>query len=163
MSNCWKSHAVAHLANIPPKMVTTLLFCFPGSQDVAANWDILEKYKVTHILNVATWVNNSFPKNIKYKNLNIMDTVDFHILPYFDVAFPFIDEGRREGCVLVHCNAGISRAATFSIGYLMKTEGMTFLEAFKHVKEKRPSAWPNSGFKVQLETYGERLHSSRAT
>ena len=124
---------------------------------MAANWDILHKYKVTHILNVATWVDNHFPSKIKYKNLKILDTIDFHILPFFDVAFRFIEEGRKEGCVLVHCNAGISRASTFVIGYLMKTEGKTFLQAFEHVKSKRPSTWPNPGFKVQLETYGERL------
>ena len=103
--------------------VLVFFFFFSCSQDVAAHWDILHKYNVTHILNVASWVDNHFPNKIKYKNLKIMDTIDFHILPFFDIAFQFIDEGRKEGCVLVHCNAGISRASTFVIGYLMKTEG----------------------------------------
>ena len=132
---------------------------FIGSQDVAAEWEILEKYGVTHILNVATYVKNYFPTKIKYLNLHIDDYPDFHILPCFKTAFKFIDEGRKEGCVLVHCNAGISRASTISIGYLMSREKMSLKDAHAHVKAQRPACCPNVGFMVQLQTFEERLKS----
>jgi protein-tyrosine phosphatase len=48
-----------------------------------------------------------------------------HIIPHFEEAFEFINKGMESGCVLVHCNAGISRAATIVIAYLMKTRNMT--------------------------------------
>lgn len=71
----------------------------------------------------------------------------------FDEAFKFIDEGRKSGCVLVHCNAGISRAASIIIGYLMKTEKMSFSDGFWYVKGKRPVVHPNAGFVDQLRDY----------
>ena len=132
-----------------------------GSQDVAAEWDILEQYGVTHILNVATYVKNFFPTKIKYLNLKIYDTPDFHILPCFKTAFKFLDEGRKEGCVLVHCNAGISRASTINIGYLLDRENMSMKDALDHVRKQRPQCSPNAGFMVQLETFEERLGAKK--
>ena len=106
---------------------------------------------VTHVLNVATYVKNYFEGRIKYINMRINDYTDVAILPCFPNAFKFIDEGRVAGCVLVHCNAGVSRAAAICIGYVMRTEGMSFQDAFKHVKSKRPKIDPNAGFIHQLE------------
>ena len=37
----------------------------------------------------------------------------------------------------IHCNAGISRSASFAIGYLMKTQKMTYREAFNKCRETR--------------------------
>ena len=133
-----------------------MLFCYlivflTASQDVAAESEILEQYGVTHVLNVASYVRNYFPDRITYKNMNIYDTIDMAILPCLPSAFEFINEGRKAGCVLVHCNAGRSRAASICIGYLMKTEDMSFIEAYQHVKSKRPSISPNAGFTFQLE------------
>ena len=44
-----------------------------GSQDIAVDEEILEKYNVTHVLNVATFVKNTFPDKCIYKNIDIMD------------------------------------------------------------------------------------------
>lgn len=59
----------------------------------------------------------------------------------------------KEEPVLVHCNAGVSRSASFVIAYFIREEGMTFREALTHVVTRRPSVMPNLGFQKQLEQY----------
>ncbi|XP_045168148.2 dual specificity protein phosphatase 19-like [Mercenaria mercenaria] len=132
-----------------------------GSQDVAAEWGILERYGVTHIVNIGTYVKNYFENKVKYLNVKVNDTPDTKVLGHFDRTFKFIDEGRQDGCVFIHCNAGVSRASAFTIGYLMKTENMTFKDAFAYVKSKRPSAKPNVGFVEQLTEYEKTLDLSK--
>ena len=51
---------------------------------------------------------------------------------------------------MLHCAAGISRSATFTIAFLMRQKKMYFLDAKAYVKSKRPYAHPNSGFVRQL-------------
>lgn len=57
------------------------------------------------------------------------------------------------GVVLVHCNAGVSRAAAIVIGFLMNSEEISFTNAFSWVKNARPSICPNAGFIEQLCIY----------
>ncbi|XP_065787964.1 dual specificity protein phosphatase 19 isoform X2 [Muntiacus reevesi] len=59
----------------------------------------------------------------------------------------------KDGVVLVHCNAGVSRAAAIVIGFLMNSEEISFTSAFSLVKNARPSICPNAGFLEQLRTY----------
>lgn len=61
----------------------------------------------------------------------------------------------QDGVVLVHCNAGVSRAAAIVIGFLMNSEEISFTSAFSLVKNARPSICPNAGFMEQLRTYQE--------
>ncbi|ESP01659.1 hypothetical protein LOTGIDRAFT_139279, partial [Lottia gigantea] len=131
-----------------------------GSQDIAHEQHIIDKYNVTHILNAASMVENIFPDKIIYKNIQIYDTPEEPIREKFDEAHNFIDQGRKLGCVLVHCNAGISRAATLVISYLMKTEQMSFNDAYDYLKERRPRINPNPGFLFQLKEYENELTTS---
>lgn len=61
------------------------------------------------------------------------------------------------GKILVHCVAGISRSASLCIAYLMKHHEMTLLNAYNHIKERRPSIKPNCGFFRQLIDYESKL------
>lgn len=129
-----------------------------GSQDVAHNLELLEKYKVTHILNVASHVNNIYPDKFTYLSLDLRDLPDFPIFCAFPKAFDFIDSAIESGgCVLVHCNAGISRSATIVLAYLIKKKGMPLNDAFSYLRSKRPSSFPNPGFMIQLKTFEESL------
>uniref|UniRef100_A0A8D2DVB7 Tyrosine specific protein phosphatases domain-containing protein n=1 Tax=Sciurus vulgaris TaxID=55149 RepID=A0A8D2DVB7_SCIVU len=67
----------------------------------------------------------------------------------------------KDGVVLVHCNAGVSRAAAIVIGFLMNSEEISFTSAFTMVKNARPSICPNSGFMEQLRTYQESNKSNK--
>jgi Dual specificity phosphatase, catalytic domain len=60
-------------------------------------------------------------------------------------------------CSLI--SAGMSRSVTHVIGYLMKFEQLSLLQALQLVQAKRPCASPNSGFmralaEVELELHG---------
>ncbi|XP_064648476.1 dual specificity protein phosphatase 19-like [Lineus longissimus] len=132
-----------------------------GSQDVAQERDVLEKNKITHILNVATGVLNMFPKRFTYRKLDILDLPETNILDSFDDCFKFISKGRKKGHVLVHCNAGVSRAASICIGYVMKYEQKKFKDAYEFVKSKRERIRPNDGFVSQLKTYEAMLKAEQ--
>ena len=64
--------------------------------------------------------------------------------------------------MLVHCNAGVSRSATFVIAYLMQHEGMSFEQAFRYLRTKRDKTCPNPGFVSQLKKYEEMLKEHRS-
>ncbi|XP_030604557.1 dual specificity protein phosphatase 19-like isoform X1 [Archocentrus centrarchus] len=129
-------------------------FLLLGSQDTAHDIDTLQRYKVSHVLNVAYGVTNLFPDQLVYKTLQILDLPDTKITSYFEECSFFIDQAREQGgVVLVHCNAGVSRSSSIVIGYLMLREGLSFDDAYSQVKQARPSIRPNPGFYQQLQNY----------
>jgi len=145
---------------------------FVGSVDVACDHVLLKQNDVTHILNVASF-NTQFASDrgpgdcamnnlFTYKHVSIMDLPDTDIVSYFDECFAFINSALDAGGrILVHCMAGVSRAASIVIGYLMKVKGMDFEMAFNHVKAERPSIRPNDGFMHQLQNYGYQLKQQK--
>ncbi|XP_037705238.1 dual specificity protein phosphatase 19 isoform X1 [Choloepus didactylus] len=133
-----------------------------GSQDAAHDLDTLKKHKVTHILNVAYGVENAFLSDFTYKSISILDVPDTNILSYFPECFEFIEQAKmKDGVVLVHCNAGISRAAAVVIGFLMNSEEISFNSAHSLVKNARPSICPNAGFMEQLRAYQQSKESKK--
>ncbi|XP_050735356.1 dual specificity protein phosphatase 19-like [Eriocheir sinensis] len=129
-----------------------------GSQDVAHDLDILTNNKVTHILNVATGVINLFEGWFTYKTKEAFDTPTFRILDILEECCDYIQAAVVSGgCVLVHCNAGVSRSASVVMAYLMRNYGMSFDEAFRFVKSKRSFVRPNEGFMKQLKEYEQLL------
>ncbi|KAK6745191.1 hypothetical protein RB195_011732 [Necator americanus] len=123
-----------------------------GSQDVAGDLTLLEGEGITHIVNCATGVPNYFPKKFKYLHLEVLDLPWTDIIQSFGEAHEFmkdcVDSG---GKVFVHCNAGISRAASFVISYLMVHHAMSLQQAIEVVKSARPKVRPNmvTTYKVQ--------------
>lgn len=129
-------------------------FLLLASQDAAHDIDTLLRYKVSHVLNVAYRVTNPFPDRLVYKTLQILDLPDTDITSYMEECSSFIDQARdKDGVVLVHCNAGVSRSSSIVIGYLMLREKLPFQEAYSQVKTARPSVRPNPGFYQQLQLY----------
>jgi protein-tyrosine phosphatase len=58
-----------------------------------------------------------------------------NLLLHFDEGVDFIKEAvDSHQSILVHCNAGVSRSASFVIAYMMREQGMHFQEAFDFVK-----------------------------
>lgn len=139
---------------------------------MACDHVLLKQNDVTHILNVASF-NTQFASDrgpgdcamnnlFTYKHVSIMDLPDTDIVSYFDECFAFINSALDAGGrILVHCMAGVSRAASIVIGYLMKVKGMDFEMAFNHVKAERPSIRPNDGFMHQLQNYGYQLKQQK--
>lgn len=61
--------------------------------------------------------------------------------------------------IFIHCAAGVSRSASFTVAFLMKKMQLSFQEALEFVRKGkgRKYANPNSGFRSQLAQYEERL------
>jgi predicted protein tyrosine phosphatase len=68
-------------------------------------------------------------------------------------ATEFIASEILNGCVLVHCGAGISRSAAVVIAYLCRFAGMSYSEALAFVKAKRPQVAPADVFKEAIERW----------
>ncbi|XP_051936921.1 dual specificity protein phosphatase 19-like [Hippocampus zosterae] len=129
-------------------------FLLLASQDAAHDMDTLQRYRVSHVLNVAYGVANAFPDRLIYKTVQILDLPETDITSYVNECGSFIERAReQDGVVLVHCNAGVSRSSSIVTAYLMWREGLAFHEAFRQVKLARPSSRPNSGFYRQLQNY----------
>ena len=69
----------------------------------------------------------------------------------------------KEGKVLVHCHAGISRSATICMAYLMATRKLRMEEAYEFVKTRRRVVSPNFNFMGQLLNFESRVFPSSAS
>ncbi|VDM57157.1 unnamed protein product [Angiostrongylus costaricensis] len=132
-----------------------------GSQDVASELAILKAEGITHIVNCATGVMNYYPTKFTYYNLEVLDLPSTDIMAKFHEVCRFmVNCVGGGGKVLVHCNAGISRSATFVIAYLMIHHSMSLQCALETVRRIRPKVRPNCGFMKQLQCFEKELFSS---
>ncbi len=145
------------------KPTQILNYLYLGGKSDAKAKDVLNELNIKYILN-CTPQRTDDPefgcpnfyqkeKSFVYKRIPIFDNKGEDILTYMDAAFRFIEEGRHYGNVLVHCHKGVSRSASFVIGYLMRKNEFTFTEALDFVKMARPIVQPNEAFVEQLSTY----------
>lgn len=82
------------------------------------------------------------------------DTPDQNISQYFSVCNDFIHAARlRDGNVLIHCLAGMSRSVTVTVAYIMSVTHLTWKESLKVVRTGRSVANPNWGFQMQLRDF----------
>lgn len=135
------------------------------SDDMSArNKTVLNKYKITHILNLTTNIPNKFEPDIKYLKFVIFDFETQNISQYFSESFEFIESALKENDtnrVLVHCNAGISRSASFVIAYMLqKRLYKCYKDAYNHLKKARPVIEPNRGFEKQLINFEKRMRKN---
>lgn len=113
---------------------------------------------------MASYFDNQFPRTISYYQIKEEDLEDTNLLQYFEKTFKFIDDARKKGGrVLVHCNAGISRAGTMVTGYVMKTQKLSMSQAMTFAQSKRRMnpIDPNEGFLKQLKKYEEMLKAAK--
>ena len=80
----------------------------------------LQCYGIRHVFNVSPVQLKQYP-GINYYNIPISDDSQQNILQFFDRVFAKIDEiGSQGQYVVINCQAGVSRSASFVIGYLIK-------------------------------------------
>ncbi|XP_043719856.1 dual specificity protein phosphatase 12-like [Telopea speciosissima] len=85
----------------------------------------------------------------------LRDMESENLLDYLDVCLDYIDESRKEGSVLVHCFAGVSRSAAIITAYLMKTEQLSQEDALESLRQSCEFVCPNDGFLEQLKMFEE--------
>jgi dual specificity phosphatase 12 len=90
--------------------------------------------------------------------VDLKDSKDVKIQQFFNEVHEFIDKAidNKEN-VLVHCKGGMSRSASMLCSYLMRKFSLSFDEAYKILKERRPIVDINEGFQNELRDYQKQL------
>ena len=136
---------------------------FLGGQREASNFNLLKLHGITHIINCAKHLRNSFPDDFSYLNLPILDDPTDSIDDHIDSCNSYLQHRfistalSSSGKVFLHCHQGMSRSASLVIAYLMWRHRLHFSEAFDLTQRKRPVVNPNLGFIAQLKLYQRRL------
>jgi predicted protein tyrosine phosphatase len=126
-----------------------------GSQEDSLSEKTMKALNITNVLNVSIQCPKpKFIEDAHFLRIPLNDGHAAKILPFFDVAFRFIEKCRKSNSnVLIHCLAGISRSPTLAIAYLMKFKNLKSDEAYEYVKERRTTISPNFNFLGQLYEY----------
>ncbi|KAH8379483.1 hypothetical protein KR009_005277, partial [Drosophila setifemur] len=113
----------------------------------------LERFKISHIIAIHDSPRRLLPDK-HYLCVMASDTPDQNLSQYFSVCNDFIHAARlREGNVLIHCLAGMSRSVTVAVAYIMTATHLNWKEALKVVRAGRAVANPNTGFQTQLQEF----------
>ena len=133
----------------------------PGGFYPSKDLERLEKLGITHIVNLSSY-DNEFPTTFTYMRIEVDDFPDQEIYSYLGNAVNFVESGLKNGKVLVHCNAGQSRAGSIIAAYLMKSQKITLDSALELARSKRKKnkVLPNSGFMKQLRQFEKEIRSS---
>lgn len=59
--------------------------------------------------------------------------------------------------LLIHCGAGVSRAAYFNVALHMRVLDMSYDDALSYIRKARLQSNPNPGFEAQLRRLSDRL------
>ena len=131
---------------------------YVGSLAAAQNLDSLIDKGITHVLTAAGRLDVKYPESMNIAHLILHDFNDHpmtNLLEELPRAVEFMDishEGKRQRKVLIHCASGISRSVSICCGWLIIRKQMSFEEAFNMIRQFRPRANPNVGFRAQLKT-----------
>ncbi|KAI8122201.1 tyrosine-protein phosphatase vhp-1 [Lucilia cuprina] len=113
----------------------------------------LDKFQITHIVAIHDSPRRLLPDK-HYLCVMAADTPDQNLSQYFSVCNDFIHAARlREGNVLIHCLAGMSRSVTVAVAYIMTATNLNWKDALKVVRAGRAVANPNVGFQTQLQEF----------
>ncbi|KAJ3596597.1 hypothetical protein NHX12_003002, partial [Muraenolepis orangiensis] len=135
-----------------------------GSQKDVLNKDLMAQNGITYVLNASnTCPKPDFISETHFMRIPVNDNYCEKLLPWLEKTNQFIDKAKVSNCrVIVHCLAGISRSATIAIAYIMKTMGLSSDDAYRFVKDRRPSISPNFNFLGQLLEFEKGLRLLQA-
>lgn len=129
---------------------------FLGSIEAAYNKHRLRELNVTHVVSLVEQA-PPYPLLFKYLLIDVPDIESTDLLGRFDEACQYIDSSLKGGACLIHCQAGMSRSATITIAWVMKSYRLRFNDAHDFVRERRPIILPNPGFVEQLQKWEAEL------
>ncbi|KAF7663645.1 hypothetical protein LDENG_00205620 [Lucifuga dentata] len=150
------------VANVGPTRILPHLYL--GSQKDVLNKDLMAQNGITYVLNASnTCPKPDFISESHFMRIPVNDNYCEKLLPWLEKTNEFIDKAKVSNCrVIVHCLAGISRSATIAIAYIMKTMGLSSDDAYRFVKDRRPSISPNFNFLGQLLEFEKDLRLLQA-
>eukprot|EP00322_Chrysochromulina_rotalis_P024693 CAMPEP_0115846164 /NCGR_PEP_ID=MMETSP0287-20121206/9722_1 /TAXON_ID=412157 /ORGANISM="Chrysochromulina rotalis, Strain UIO044" /LENGTH=362 /DNA_ID=CAMNT_0003299951 /DNA_START=36 /DNA_END=1124 /DNA_ORIENTATION=+ len=123
--------------------------------------EALRTRKVTHVLSVLSADQRRLPTFIlghHYVRVDDSEEAAEVLASHFEEIAEFIDKARSAGgVVFVHCGAGISRAPTSAVAYLIWKLRMRAVDAIALVRSKRHNVRPNPGFVAQLKKWEQKV------
>ncbi|XP_072525193.1 dual specificity protein phosphatase 14 [Salminus brasiliensis] len=122
----------------------------------AVNPAALARRRVTLLVLAADELLFPEPVGVELMRLPIRDEPHAPLAQHFDSVVERIQQNHR-GSTLVCCAAGRSRSPALIMAFLMKSEGLSLLQAYRRVLEVRPFIRPNAGFWRQLQEYERQL------
>ena len=144
-----------------------LPYVIVGNLASSKNDEFLSRKNVRYVLNLTSELSESRVEDVEYKNIPMEDDEDEVLAVHLEQCFEFIDKAKLNSTkgklhvVLVHSYFGLSRTSAIILAYLMKEKQWTLRQAFKHLRERHPSAQPNDSFIVQLLRYEQELHDGK--
>ena len=125
------------------------------------NYEILKEKDIKSVvrLSIDEYPTPNGEENIKYHIFTLDDRPECNILKLIPEILAIIEISIKDNeNILVQCEKGASRSASFVIAYLMKVDYLTYEEAFRLVVNIRGCVKPNPGFVTQLEEYQKNLN-----
>jgi protein-tyrosine phosphatase len=90
--------------------------------------------------------------------LGVLDECEVDLRSHLDGCVAFLEAARAAAVdrpagngALVHCYMGRSRSVTVAAAFIAAVRGCSAQEALEQIRERRPDARPNDGFREQLE------------
>lgn len=131
-----------------------------GNSYNAANYRLLKKYNIKHIINVSHEIKNYFvsENEFNYFRMEIFDREKDSIKDFLKPALELLAKLKKQGGnILIHCYMGSSRSAIITMLYLIKYYNMTTKQALTYIKDRRKIINPNLKFLVELEVFRKKL------
>lgn len=146
----------------PSLIIENQLYLGKGEQ--ATNAKVISDLRLTHVINIGSEHASPFTDCIQYLNIKLDDNPSSDLKVYFCKACQFISDALSTGgCILVHCNLGVSRSSTIVIAYLMKSRHWTLKVAHDYVRDRRTCIRPNRGFLIQLSDWEQSILGKKST
>ena len=123
-----------------------------GDHRAISNKAILDKHKITHIVNCTSEVPNYFEKKYRYLKLGLNDDLTEILFDLLEPSYRYINSvlSIPTTNVIIHCYMGKSRSASILIYYLMRKLKISYHDALKLVRSKRKIVQPNKWYEKQL-------------
>ena|SRR3990167_998562 len=124
-----------------------------GSKEAAVRVNKLKELNINYIVTVAKELEHIQLEDHGFKQLHVpledapIQIIEKSILPGI---FEFINEGRKNSNVLIHCAQGVSRSASILAAYMVHDLKIDTEAAVAIIKEKRPIADPPNYFLDQI-------------
>eukprot|EP00929_Paragymnodinium_shiwhaense_P034938 TRINITY_DN18958_c0_g1_i1.p1 TRINITY_DN18958_c0_g1~~TRINITY_DN18958_c0_g1_i1.p1 ORF type:complete len:277 (+),score=63.95 TRINITY_DN18958_c0_g1_i1:65-895(+) len=129
-----------------------------GSLSAAEDAAALTSHGITHVVTVAARLHPAVPPTAQHTTIALDDHPCADLLGKLAPALEAIDAGLAAaesgsdgGGVLVHCASGVSRSCATCVAWLMLRRGLSLDDALAQVRQCRPTANPNLGFKAGLQ------------
>lgn len=121
---------------------------FIGDCWAASDLNKLQQFNIKHVINIGAHIKEY--SDISYYHVMIQDNPNENIIKHFNYVFNIIDNNNQN--ILINCSAGVSRSASFVIGYLIY-KGNNYNTSYNILQKCRSIINPNKGFIDQLKNY----------